>query len=251
VDPINQYHGAITTLLARIVEEETGRIRQAADLLAGVIAGDGLIFVFGTGGHSFMAGEEMARRAGGLAPVYPVLDPGISILFGPRRASALERTPGYARSVLSTYPITAGDALLLSNAYGINACSIDAASWAKERGVPTIAVTSPSFSRAVPRDHPARHPSGKNLFEIVDVAIDNKMPFTDAVIEFAGLTPRVSPVSTILNVFILESLVAETVERLLARGITPPVWTSANIPGGDAANQEHMVRYAPRIRWLA
>jgi len=57
-------------------------------------------------------------------------------------------------------------------------------------------------------------------------------------------------ISTILNVFILESLVAETVQRPLARGVTPPVWTSANIPGGAAANQEHMVRYAPRIRWL-
>jgi uncharacterized phosphosugar-binding protein len=116
--------------------------------------------------------------------------------------------------------------------------------------VPTIAVTSPAFSKATPQGHPARHPSGKNLFEIVDVAIDNKMPFADAVLEFPGLTPRVSPVSTILNVFILESLVAETVQRLLARGITPPVWTSANLPGGDAANQVHMTRYAPRIRWL-
>jgi uncharacterized phosphosugar-binding protein len=248
--PIERYHAAVVKLLDRVQREEADTIRRAAGVLADVMARDRLIFVFGTGGHSFMAGEEMARRAGGLAPVYPILDPGISILFGPVRAGAMERTPGYARTVLNTYPITAHDALVIVNAYGINACSIDSALWARERAVPTIAITSPAFSRGVPADHPARHPSGKNLPDLVDHVIDNKMPDGDAVLDFEGLTPKVSPVSTILNVFILESLVAETAALLLARGITPPVWTSSNVPGGDAANRELMARFSPRIRWL-
>jgi uncharacterized phosphosugar-binding protein len=116
VTPLDRYHHEVVALLERVRAEESGTIRQAAGLLADVLASDHLIFVFGTGGHSFMAGEEMARRAGGLVPVYPVLDPGISIIFGPRRAAAMERTPGYARSVLGTYPITASDVLVIANA---------------------------------------------------------------------------------------------------------------------------------------
>jgi uncharacterized phosphosugar-binding protein len=247
---VHRYYHAVVELLERIRTEEEETIRRAADMIADVVARDRLVFVFGTGGHSFMAGEEMGRRAGGLGAVYPILDPGISILFGPVRASAMERTPGYARSVLNTYPITADDVLVIVNAYGINACSIDSALWAREHRVPTIAITSPAFSRGIPANHAARHPSGKNLPDLVDCVVDNKMPEGDAVLEFEGLHPRVAPVSTILNVFILESLVGEAVARLLARGVTPPVWTSSNVPGGDAANRELMSRYAPRIKWL-
>jgi uncharacterized phosphosugar-binding protein len=238
------------SLLDRVSREEAEGIRRAAAVLADVVARDRLIFVFGTGGHSFMAGEEMGRRAGGLASVYPILDPGISILFGPVRAAAMERTPGYARSVLGTYPLTPEDALVIVNAYGINPCSIDSALWARERGIPTIAITSPAFSRSVPPDHPARHPSRQNLVDLVDHVVDNKMPDGDAVLDFDGLVPRVSPVSTILNVFILESLVGETAALLLERGVTPPVWTSSNVAGGDAANRALMDRFRPRIKWL-
>jgi uncharacterized phosphosugar-binding protein len=250
VTPTERYAVEVTALLARIVKEESEHIRKAAGMLADVIARDRLIFPFGTGGHSLMGSEEMARRAGGLASVYPIIDPGISVMFGPVRASALERTVGYARSVLSTYPITSQDVLIIINAYGINACSIDTAMWAKERKVPTIAITSPSFSRAMPKDLVARHPSGHNLFELVDLVIDNKMPPGDAVLKFEGLKAPVSPVTTILNAFVIEALTGETVNLLLQRGITPPVWTSSNVPGGDEANKEHMARFAPRIRWL-
>jgi uncharacterized phosphosugar-binding protein len=250
VNPTERYAAEVTWLLARIVKEEADNIRKAAGMLADVIARDRLIFAFGTGGHSLMGAEEMARRSGGLAAVYPILDPGISVMFSPIRSSALERTVGYARSVLSTYPITPQDVLLIINAYGINACTIDTAMWARERNVPTIAITSPSFSRAMPKDLVARHPNGRNLFELVDLVIDNKMPAGDAVLRFEGLKPPVSPVTTIVNAFVIEALTGETVGLLLERGITPPVWTSSNVPGGDEANEALMTRFSPRIRWL-
>lgn len=40
---------------------------------------------------------------------------------------------------------------------------------------------------------------------------------------------------------------AATAEALLARGVPPPIWTSANVPGGEAANLELLRRYAPRV----
>ena len=53
-----------------------------------------------------------------------------------------------------------------------------------------------------------------------------------------------------LNAFVIQAPVGETVQGLLDLGQHPPVWTSANIPGGDDANSALIARYAPRIRWL-
>ena len=250
MDPTLQFHQAVIELLNKVVKEESAIIKRVGKMMAGVIAQDHLIYVFGTGGHSYIAAEEMSWRAGGLAAVFPILDPGVSIAFGARRSSSVERTPGYAQAVLKNYPITPDDILIVINAYGINACTIDAALWARERGIRTVAITSPSFSRGVPPDHPARHPSRKNLFEVVDEVLDNKMPERDAVLQFPGLQAWTSPVSTILNAFVIQSLVGETAQALLELGHTPPVWTSANTPGGDEANRALIERYSPRIRAL-
>lgn len=56
-----------------------------------------------------------------------------------------------------------------------------------------------------------------------------------------GFAPRVGPTSTVTGAAILNAVVAEAVERLVARGITPEVYRSANVEGGDALN----ARYAP------
>jgi uncharacterized phosphosugar-binding protein len=250
MEPTAQFHQIVTEVIGRLAREEGANIARAGRFLAEVIAHDHLVFVFGTGGHSYIAAEEMSFRAGGLGAVFPVLDPGVSIAFGGRRSSAVERTPGYAQAVLGTYPITTDDALVIVNAYGINSCTIDTALWARERGVKTIGITSPAFSNAIPKGHPARHPSGKNLHELVDIVLDNKMPERDAVLQFPGLQAWTSPVSTILNAFVIQALVGETTRALLDLGQTPPIWTSANIPGGDEANRGIVSRYSGRVRGL-
>jgi len=250
MDPVAQFHRTVDSLLHSVVEDTGPAIKRVGALLAGVIAKDHLLYVFGTGGHSTIAAEEMSWRAGGLAAVSPIFDPGVSLGYGARRSSAIERTPGYAQAVLGPYPITRDDVLIIANAYGINACTVDAALWARTRGITTVGITSPDFSRRVPADHPARHPSRKSLFEVVDHVLDTKMPERDAVLEFPGLAAWVAPVSTILNAFVIQSLVGEIADALLKMGATPPIWTSGNIPGGDEANQSLIERYAHRVRWL-
>ena len=247
---VQTFHDKVVELLDDITNTQQERIAAAATILTDTVARDGLIYVFGSGGHSYIASEDMAGRAGGLAPVHPVFDPGISVSFGGRRSSAIERLPGYAPAVLGVYPITSEDCIVIVNAYGINSATIDTALWAREKGIQSVGITSPGFSERVPEDHPARHPSGHNLHDVVDAFVDSKMPEKDAVLQFSGLAPWVSPVSTIVNSFVIQSLVGEVVKLLLERGITPPVFTSANIPGGDAANKELMEKYAPRIKFL-
>lgn len=101
-----------------------------------------------------------------------------------------------------------------------------------------------------PPGHPSRHPSNKNLHEIADIFINCWMPYGDAVVEIEGCNQRVSPTSTILLFFALNCLVAQTVQALVERGIDPPLWMSANLPGGDEANKRHFERYGHRVKYL-
>jgi len=249
-DSIDKYYLAITSLLKRIYEEERVNIEKAADVLVKAIKEDRLIHVFGTGGHSAMGAEEMFYRAGGLVPINPILDPGIVLHFGGPRSTDIERLPGYCAKILHHYNLKEGDPIIIVTAYGINACTIDAALEAKKMGLTVIAVTSPEFSKNIPLDHPARHPTKKNLFEVADIVIDCKMPFGDAVVEIEGLQQKVAPVSTILNAFILNLLVAKTVEKLVKEGVAPPIWMSSNIPGGDEFNRKWLEKYRNRIKLI-
>jgi len=243
------YKDVVVGLFEQIEREEQQAIDRAADLMAEAIKRDQLIHVIGPGGHSNIGAYEMFYRAGGLVPINAILDPGTLLSMGARRSTIIERTPGYGQAVLEAFEVNDG-VLTIVNAYGINAMCIDVALEARRRGIPTIGVTSRAFAEKVPPDHPARHPSKKNLFEVVDVHIDCHMPFGDAVVSIEGLQQKVAPVSTLVNCFTLNLLVIRTVEKLLEKGITPPIWTSANIPGGDQANKEYIKRYKGRIRLL-
>ena len=243
------YRDTVISLFKEIEDKERESIKRAASLMAEAIKKDELIHVIGPGGHSNIGAYELFYRAGGLVPVNAILDPGTLLSMGARRSTIIERTPGYGVAVLEAFNVNDG-VLIVVNAYGINAMCIDVALEARKRGVPTIGVTSRAFAEKVPPDHPARHPSKKNLFEIVDVHVDCHMPFGDAVVSMEGLQQKVGPVSTLVNVFTLNLLVVKTVEELLSQGVTPPVWTSANVPGGDQANKAYLERYQGRIRLL-
>ncbi|MET9310832.1 sugar isomerase domain-containing protein [Kribbella sp. NPDC003505] len=244
------YLTAITELLGRIEAEEQESIAAAAGVLADQIAADRLVHVYGPGGHSNLAAQEIFFRAGGLMHVAAILDEGTLLSNGALRSMAVERTPGYGRIVIDTASLGADDVLLLVNAYGINAALIDAALAAKERGVRTIGVSSRQHAERTAPDHPARHPSRANLHDLVDVAVDTKVPIGDAVIELDGLPERTGAVSTFANAFALNSIVLRTLEELVARGVTPPIWRSGNAPGGDAANARFLEDFRHRVRWL-
>lgn len=242
-------YGRVVRKILDEIDGEEEAINRAAKLMSAAIAEDELVHVIGTGGHSNMGTYEMFCRAGGLAAVNPILDPGTLVSFGARRSMRIERTPGYAAAVLDAYEVRSG-VLIIVNAYGINAMTIDSALEGKKRGIPTVGVTSRSFADHVPATHPARHPSGKNLYQIVDVFVNCHMPLNDAVVEFEGLAQKAGPTSTYCLAYTLNLMTIETIRLLLAAGHDPMLWTSANMPGGDEANQRNMESYRGRIRHL-
>jgi uncharacterized phosphosugar-binding protein len=244
------YLATVHDLLHRIESTEADHVEAAARMLAHRIAEDRLVHVYGPGGHSNLATQEVFFRAGGLMHVDAILDEGTLLSSGALRSMAIERLPGYGRVVIEQAGLEAGDVLVLVNAYGINSALIDAATTAQGLGVTTVGISSREHAEGTAPDHPARHPSGRNLHDIVDVHIDTKVPVGDAVMELPGASERTAAVSTFANAFAMNWLVMTTVEQLAARGIDPPMWRSGNAPGGDEANARFIARFEGRVRHL-
>jgi uncharacterized phosphosugar-binding protein len=228
-------------LVDRLTESTWPDIEAAAALVADAIVEGHLVHAFGTG-HSHMLAEELYYRAGGLVAVRPILVEGLMLHASAPLSTALERLPGLAEAILSDHPIGAGDVLIVASNSGGNTVSAELASLARAAGARVIAVTSLGHATSPS----ARSSTGPRLHELADVVIDNGGRVGDAAVEIAGFDRRVGPTSTVVGAAILEAVVAEAVEQLVARGVTPDVFTSSNVEGGDAANEAYLERVATR-----
>ena len=157
-----QYYQAVTGLMQEILTTEPDAVAAVADVLAEQIAADRLVHVYGPGGHSNLASQEVFFRAGGLMHVSAILDEGTLMSSGALRSMAIERTPGYAKVVIDDWRLGADDLLILVNAYGINAALIDAALRARELGATVIGsarASTPTTPRPSIRPGTRRRPT--------------------------------------------------------------------------------------------
>jgi len=230
------YYEKISDLLGRIASTQQGPIKQAARMVSEHIAGGGILYLLGSG-HSLAVAMEAYHRAGGLAPADVIHD---------RTFGRAERLEGYAERLLKDYNIPAGGVVVVISNSGRNALPIEVALLCKERGIRTIAITSLAHSKSVT----SRHSSGKRLFEIADIVIDNCGVPGDAALEIKGLPGHACPTSGIAGMFIIDSVIAQVIENLAASGETPPVFVSANVDGGDEHNEKLYQKYWHRIRGL-
>jgi len=248
--PATHYYQAVIAHLAALHEDCLPPVREAARLVADQVSADRVVFVYGPGGHSNIAAQEIFNRAGGLMHVNAVLDQGTMLSAGGQYSKKIERLPGYGRIVIDEYGLGEGDLLILVNAYGINSALIDAALRARELGATTIGVSSVQHAEQTAPDHPARHPSRRNLHDIVDVSVDSKVPIGDAILRMGGVSEAIGPISTFANALLLNMIVVEAVALLARRGVDPPVFRSGNAPGGDEVNARFRARFRGRIRHL-
>ncbi|MDM5201110.1 SIS domain-containing protein [Fictibacillus enclensis] len=245
-----QYLEQVTNHMKKLHDKEGESILKAARMVADQIKEDRLVYAYGPGGHSNLGSQELFFRAGGLMHVSAILDEGTLLSSGALRSMAIERTPGYSSIVMDDYGLQQGDLLIIINAYGINSATIDAALEAKKRGILTIGVTSRSHADETPADHPARHPSKKNLYELVDVVLDSKVPVGDAILEIENVEQKVAAISTFANSFLLNAMAAEAIGMLAKDGVTPPIWKSGNASGGDEWNGQFIERFKGKIKKL-
>lgn len=244
------YFDSVVALMQRLRSEEKDSIDRAATAVADTIADGRVLHVFGTGGHSAMGAEEIFFRAGGLMAVNAILDDGVMLQGGAFRSMYIERTPGYAKAVLDYYEVGEGDVLLIVNAYGINAVTIESALEGRTRGCTTIGVTSVELQQELPAGHTSRHPDGHNLADLVDIVIDCKVPMGDALVTVPGVSQKAGASSTFLNALALNLITLNAIGKLAERGIDPPIWQSANSPGGDEANRQSVADFRRRIKKL-
>lgn len=244
------YYDEVIKIIDEIRSTERENILKAARIVADQVKNDRLIYVFGPGGHSNLAAMEVFFRAGGLFHISAILNQETMLSAGALKSMQVERLPGYGKIIVEDYGIGEGDLLWVVNAYGINSATIDAALTAKARGAKVIGVSSVGHASTCPLDHPARHPSKKNLYEIVDCNVDCKVKLGDAVLELPGLTQRIGALSTFANAYVMNSIVIEAVNMLVNEGIEPPIWRSGNCPGGDEWNNQFLARFKDKVRCL-
>ncbi len=237
----------INSRLTRLQElVAAGGLDEAIDLLTQCVRSNGVIQAFGTG-HSEGFSMEIAGRAGGLIPTRRITLREV-VLVGGRDVEELfkpelERDPTVVEELLAHTEIHPQDVFVIASNSGVNSSIVGMALALKERGHQVIAVTSLEHTQAVE----PKHASGKRLSEIADVVIDNLAPFGDATLELAdGI--KVGAVSSLTAAFIGQALTVGVVSKMVEAGEVPPVFLSANIPGGDEHNRVLQDLYGSRIK---
>jgi len=244
------YHKSITDRFDRILEEEASVIEDAARVIANSLKNpDHLLHVFGTGGHSMMAAEEIFHRAGGFAQVDPIFFAGLSVANNVLK-SRVERVPGVSQVVFRSHTFQPGEVMLIVSHVGVNSMTIDAALEAKRLNQFVVAIEGREICDLLPPNHPVRHPSNKNLHDIADITIDAKIPYGDAVIEIPDAMQKIAPISSLLIFFILHLLEIRVAEIMIEEGFSPIIWRSGNIDGGDAHNDKYHEIYKNKIKAL-
>lgn len=232
-----------TDLIQEVTVKERENIGRAAEIMANAVRGDGLVFTFGTG-HSHMIAEEIFYRAGGLVPVYAIIEDGVTGNHNVTKSEFTERLEGYAKLILDYHKPTPKDCMIIISNSGRNGVPVEMAQECKKRGIPTIAITSVAYSMG----QPSRHSSGRRLCEEADVVIDNHSPFGDAGLKIPGLEQPVGPTSNLSANFIIHSLVIETIDRLVKSHFDVPVFWSGNLDGAREKNDVMLAKYWSRIR---
>ncbi|WP_374626390.1 sugar isomerase domain-containing protein, partial [Devosia sp.] len=166
--------------------------------------------------------------------------------LGAERSTHLERQEGRAEIVLSDYPVCPGDVVFIASNSGRNAYPIEMAIAARARGAVTIALTSLQHATRTT----SRHRSGKLLYQLTDIVIDNGGVYGDAGLAISGRDVRMGPTSTLAGVFILNAIMAEAVDQLARIGTLVDVYQSANMQGAEAEAAAMIQRWRPRISGL-
>ena len=243
------YLDSLWPIMTAVSEQADGPVQVAADLIVASLREGGVVQAFGSG-HSEALAMEIAGRAGGLVPTNRIALRDVVIFGGESpdvlSSGHLERDPSIASRLYELANVSPEDVFVIASNSGVNGSIVELAKLVKERGHRLIAITS--FTQTAGVD--SRHPSGLKLIDHADVTLDNGAPYGDSVLALQN-GGSVCAVSSITGALLAQLIGAEVVRRLTDAGETPPVYLSANVPGGDEHNDALKQRYGSRIGGLA
>ena len=239
------YLSKVREILAHLEETQGAPISAAADVIIEALRHGGVVHCAEIG-HGIQM--DFINRAGGLCVVQPftwsiaVHQP---VPECRRRALAAEnadRDLAQIRLAVSHSDLRAGDVMLLGSVSGRNRGPVELALACRARGVKVIGFTSLTYTAGVE----SLHPSGKRLFEVVDVAVDNGAPYGDAGVDVPGYDVKLIPLSG-LGMLVSGWLIWEQVLiRMAAAGNAPSILISHNREDGPAFNEKSRAQYNQR-----
>lgn len=242
---LDLYFQKIKELLSIIEKDEKEKLKKAAQRIAKSIQNGGVVHVFGCG-HSHMLAEELFYRAGGLAPINPILVEDLMLHKGAVRSSQFEKRNHFAEQFMDKIRIEPEDVMIVTSTSGRNPVPIDAAMIAREQGAFVIAITSPAYSGS----QSSRHESGKYLFQATDLTIDNHIEVGDVLIKQDDSGVSFGSGSSVVGMAIINAMIVQAMEDMLKNGFIPPVFKSGNIDGAEEHNLELVKKYRDRIPML-
>ncbi|AMX83861.1 hypothetical protein GS3922_09410 [Geobacillus subterraneus] len=242
---LDQYFQKVNERLELVLKHEKGNLKKAAYVVSEAIQKGGIIQLFGCG-HSHILTEEVFYRAGGLVPIKPIFFEPLMLHEGAVRSSMLERMNDFAKNFIDHEDIRPEDVFFVLSTSGRNPVPIDVALAAKAKGAYIIAVTSLEYSKS----QPSRHKSGRLLYEVVDLVIDNHSVKGDAILAHPNVSVPFAPTSTVIGSAILNAVFAEAIALVAENGVEPPVFLSGNIEGADEHNRRWIEKYKARIPLL-
>lgn len=241
-----EYFDGIRDILKKVEKKESENITKAIDMFYSAIKNKNSIFVFGAS-HAGIITQELFYRAGGLMSINPIFDESLQVSVDPvTKTSAVEKLEGYGELIANKTPFSSDDILLVHSVSGRNPVIIDLVIKAREAGVKIIGLTNLKYSQSVS----SRHSLNKNLYEYCDLVIDNHGDIGDGMISIPGVEQKVAPSSTVVGATIVNTIVTETVKKLVESGVeTPPIFYSANLDGGAGKNKKNIKEYLDTIHY--
>ena len=237
------YTNEIKELLDAVNTDESENIAKACKIMFQAMKDDKVVHVFATG-HSHMFAEELFYRAGGLVQINPILEPFLMQHEGAVRSTKFERLSGISKVIFDSLDLEDNEPFIIVSNSGINQVPIEMAKLAKENNHKVIVITSKNVSKELV----SRSIDNKHLYDYADVVIDNHSPMGDGIIK--SKYGSIGASSTILNTYIAQRLVLGIIDLYENENLEPPIYISANIPGGDEHNKQLYDKYKKRIRIL-
>ncbi|AHH97123.1 SIS domain-containing protein [Kutzneria viridogrisea] len=228
--------------LHEVEEHNAEALDQVAELLLNCVRADATVVTAGAG-HSLAAVAETFYRAGGLACVRPLYHPSLLPMHGAVASTTAERRSGLAAEVLEEVKLSEDDVLVVFSTSGVNPYPVELARAARSAGTPVVAFTSVTASSVAPRR------AGSTLAEEATVVLDNLVISGDAA--YPPEAPATAPSSSLANAFLWNLALVRLSDLAVQAGVELPLWRSANVVGGDAANKALLAKYTARIPELA
>lgn len=232
---LEKYWEHIDGLYGKIRTTQLNAIQQAGMLIADCVDKGACVHV-NDSGH--IIDRELIYRGGGLILLKQFkYNLNVENPVRKRDRSDLDTSmEGLAAYALKASGARPGDVMILGSVSGRTFSVVDLAWEAKKMGLKTIVITSMSYATEVE----SVHSSGKKLYEMADVVIDNCAPAAEAMMEVEGIEARMCAASGLSAAFIMWSVMTVATEELMKRGKTPGILKSANYPGGNDYNKGYI-----------